>query len=468
LATQPIFLPECGYLFRRACTRALRLAVFFVFTAAVLFVTNAGAQLQQPLVYGTGGAIAIRNDASGTLTPTADSPLAVLGFPAVIDAKGRFIFAAGNDSVHMYEVDSVTGAYTEVSGSPFASATSNSPMLLATEPTGTYLAVVNSTGLNPGESSVESFQIDAANQALVPVSGSFLELVSTPVGAAANPALGTFYVYLGPNPASPNPFYQQDGDLLIYTIDPLTGLLGDETGVGGSNNRGRSFGADPLGRFVVTGQGQLGGILQVTAASGAQGILNVGSGVYPQEIFVGPGRHFVYATLFAAPSNVVHIYIVDTATWTLTEAPSSPLPGFTSVANLVADPTGQFVYQSTAPNQVRVYAVDLSTGYLTEIPDSPFTGPGMGLPVAFSIVPGTPIQPEVGPVATFTPPGLALGSANVGEPTPAHTITLSSTGNQALILNGIVVTGANTTEFSESDDFHHFHSRSPGSAFGTT
>src|SRR3984957_8258977 len=37
------------------------------------------------------------------------SPLAVLGFPAVLDAKGRFIFAAGNDSIHMYQVDSVTG-----------------------------------------------------------------------------------------------------------------------------------------------------------------------------------------------------------------------------------------------------------------------------------------------------------------------------------------------------------------------
>jgi hypothetical protein len=68
---------------------------------------------------------------------------------------------------------------------------------------------------------VESFQINASAGALVPVSGSFLELVSTPIGAAANPTTGGFYVFLGPNPSSPNPFYQQDGDLLTYTIDPL-------------------------------------------------------------------------------------------------------------------------------------------------------------------------------------------------------------------------------------------------------
>jgi len=172
----------------------------------VLFgsATCANAQLQQPFVYTTGGAIAIRNDATGVLVPTAASPLAVLGFPAVLDAKGRFLFAAGNNSVHMYQVDSVTGSYTEVRGSPFASANTNSPTLLATEPTGAYLAVVNSIGLHPGESSVESFQINAAAGALVPVSGSFLELVSAPIGAVANPATGKFYVYLGPNPLSPN------------------------------------------------------------------------------------------------------------------------------------------------------------------------------------------------------------------------------------------------------------------------
>lgn len=258
----------------------------------------------------------------------------------------------------MYQVDAATGAYTEVSGSPFASAYTNSPTLLATEPTGTYLAVVNSTGLNAGESSVESFQIDSANQALIPVPGSLIELVSTPIGAAANPAFGSFRVYLGPNPASPNPFYQQDGDLLSFTIDPTTGLLGNDDGSAGSTNHGRSFGADPLGRFVVAGQGQFSGLLQVTAADGTQGNLSLGSGIFPQEIFVGPGQHFVYTTIFVAPNSIVRIYIVDPTTWTLTEAPSSPLPGFTSIGNLVADPTGPFVYQSTAPNQVRVYSVD--------------------------------------------------------------------------------------------------------------
>jgi hypothetical protein len=178
------------------CDSPSSIAARICLLLAVLLVlaSSARAQLQQPFVYTTGGAIATRNDATGVLAPTSASPLAVLGSPAVLDAKGRFLFAGGNNSIHMYQVDSVTGSYTEVPGSPFASANTNSPALIATEPTGAYLAVVNSIGLNAGESSVESFQINAAAGALVPVSGSFLELVSTPIGTAANPAAGTFTV----------------------------------------------------------------------------------------------------------------------------------------------------------------------------------------------------------------------------------------------------------------------------------
>lgn len=431
----------------------IRAIPYLLALATSIFFSNAAhAQLQQNFVYTTSGAIAIRNDTNGTVSPVNGSPLFPLGFPAVLDAKGRFLFAAGNDSIHMYTVDSTTGLYGEVNGSPFASANTNGPMLLATEPTGTYLAVVNSTGLNPGESSVESFLIDPAAETLTPVAGSFLELVSSPVGAAANSALGEFFVYLGPNPFSSNLFYQEDGDLLTYTIDPQTGLLGAETGAdGGNTNHGRSFAADPIGRFVVNGQGQFSGVLQVTAADGTQSVLDTGSGVFPQEIFVGPGQHFVYASLFTPPTTAVHIYIVDTTTWTLTEAPSSPLPGFTSVSNLVADPTGQFVYSSSAPNQTRVYSVDPSTGYFTEISSSPFTAVGLGLPIAFSVDPNS-IQKEVGPVATLTPPTLSLGSSNIGVSAMAQVITLSSTGDQGLAVNAISVTGANASEFGELDD----------------
>ena len=109
-------------------SNAGRICLFL--TVLLLLASSANAQLQQPFVYTTGGAIATRDDATGMLAPTLASPLAVLGFPAVLDAKGRFLFAAGNNSIHMYQVDSVTGSYTEVRDSPFHTTNTNNPILL--------------------------------------------------------------------------------------------------------------------------------------------------------------------------------------------------------------------------------------------------------------------------------------------------------------------------------------------------
>jgi hypothetical protein len=57
----------------------------------LVLASSASVQLKQPFVYTTGGAIAIRNDPTAVLAPTSSSPLAVLGYPAVLDAKGRFL-----------------------------------------------------------------------------------------------------------------------------------------------------------------------------------------------------------------------------------------------------------------------------------------------------------------------------------------------------------------------------------------
>src|ERR1700722_11790996 len=83
-----------------ANSHAGRICLFI--TVLLGLASSASAQLQQPFASTTGGAIASRNDATGVLTPTSASPLAVLGFPAVLDAKGRFIFAGGNNSIHMF------------------------------------------------------------------------------------------------------------------------------------------------------------------------------------------------------------------------------------------------------------------------------------------------------------------------------------------------------------------------------
>src|ERR1700722_18339274 len=110
-----------------------------------------------------------------------------------------------------------------------------------------------------------------------------------------------------------------------------------------------------------------------------------------------------------------------------------------------------FVYQGTATNQVHVYSVDLSTGYFLEATGSPFTAPGFGLPIAFSVAPGSS-QPIVGPVATITPGNLFFGSSTVGIAAPTQSLMLSSTGDQALSVNAVSITGLNASDFSQIDN----------------
>ena len=103
---------------------------------------------------------------------------------------------------------------------------------------------MDSVGEDPGESGVETFQIDATGQTLVPVAGSYVELESSPVGSAANAAQGLLFVYLGPNLDSPSLDLQHISrfQLLTYAIDSTTGLLTEQDAPIRSSNVGRSDG----------------------------------------------------------------------------------------------------------------------------------------------------------------------------------------------------------------------------------
>jgi Abnormal spindle-like microcephaly-assoc'd, ASPM-SPD-2-Hydin len=100
---------------------------------------------------------------------------------------------------------------------------------------------------------------------------------------------------------------------------------------------------------------------------------------------------------------------------------------------------------------MHVYSVDLSTGYFHEVSGSPFTAPGFGLPIAFSVAPGSS-QPIVGPVATLTPGNLIFGSSTVGIAAPTQSLMLSSTGDQVLSVNALSITGLNAGDFSQIDN----------------
>lgn len=422
-------------------------------TMLLLCSISAHAQFQQSFVFSTAGAVFTRNDQTGVLTPAQGSPYAAAQFQT-LDVQGRFLFGVGANSIHMYQVNSSTGAFSEVPTSPFASPNTNQPLFIAVEPTGQYIAVINKVGQNPGESSIETFQINAANLALVPVPGSFLELDSSVIGAGADLQNRHFYAFLGPNLSSANQQLQMNSELNDYVLDSRTGQVSlfNSTQPG---NIGRCFAIDSQGRFLAIGQGQFEGQVGIYPIAASSGALDAGSitslatSVFPIGLFAEVTGNFLYLTDAEIPSPPVHIFAIDPQTQALTETSSSPLPSYTSVPSFMGDPTGPFMY-GLFGTSIQAYMTDPATGYFAPVAGTSISAPGVNGNFVFSILPGP--QNISGPVAAWTPTTLSLGSITVGTPSPAQMTILSSTGGQGLSLSGISITGANAGEFSESDN----------------
>jgi centrosomal CEP192-like protein/HYDIN/CFA65/VesB family protein len=440
---------------------------FLIFAAALasagLSASSAFAQFQQSLVFSSGGAVAVRNDQTGALTTVSASPFPATTGSIVLDVNGRFVFSADRaaNSIHMYAItDSTTGAYNEVTpGSPFASPVTQQPVFIAVEPTGNFIAVVNYSGLLPGQSageaSIETFQIQTSPPALVPVAGSAMALDSTPLGFVQPPGSPKSYLYLGPAfPATPGVTSGEELD--SFTIDPQTGFLHAILN-SPDNSTARSFAFDPQGRFLVLGHGELEGILDVQGINDSfpSGNFVLPQNVFPTSLYVDSTGSFVYAEYDDGqpPPAAIHIFSLNSATGVLTESPSSPLPGFTQVPSYFPDPTGAFQFGfDPQPNLVHAFSVDPLTGYFLEAAGSPFTITGIGGSLTFSIPPGQ--QGIGGPSIVLSATSLSFGSVQTGSSSSPQLVTLTSNGQQPLSINSLSLSGADASQFTESDTCH--------------
>jgi hypothetical protein len=270
-------------------------ALIIVFALTSASVPSARAQLQQPLVFSSAGAVASRNDQTGALKLVSGSPFTAANQSLVIDVQGRYLFALGTNSIRMFQIsDATAGAYQEVTGSPFASPVTNQPAFIAVEPTGQYIAVVNRVGQHPGDGLVETFQIAPTvpgGPALVPIFNSTTEIDSSPVGFAQLPNNKEFLIFMGPNPQSANPVIQQGSEFQALSIDPQTGFVTGLQLNAADPERGDSFAMDPQGRYYVTGtQDNLleFGVVQLfgIGGNGLAGNVQLPAHNYPENLWV--------------------------------------------------------------------------------------------------------------------------------------------------------------------------------------
>jgi hypothetical protein len=420
---------------------ALALMQFFVLW---LCAPRAEAQFQSAFVFAAdpkGVAVYTRNDATGVLTPISGSP-----FPSkeavtflALDFRGRYLFTANNatSKISMFSIDTNTGALQEAANSPFASGYTNAPMLLAPEITGQLLYVINYFGSSTIVSSLESFQIDSANQTLVPSGNAAVDLPGLYFGGAVHPSGKTFYGYFNtPSPSNPDA-----ASFLVFNSS--TGTFTTTSFPSGSP--AQSFAMDPAGLHAVLASGSNSGEI-FTYGLNADGTLSEFStsalvSRQPGAMALDTLGQYLYVTLAGSGSepSSVHLY----SPTTLAELSNSPLPAnFTTTATWLVDPSAPLVFAD------QVYQVSPADGLLTSL-----LGPNTLVPPAvFSQPPGS--QPVEGPVAQLNATSFAFGSVAVSVASFAQTLTITNTGGQNLTIDTLAIGGANAADFSEQDTCH--------------
>jgi len=261
---------------------------------------------------------------------------------------------------------------------------------------------------------------------------------------------------MGPNPESANTMITQGSEFQALSIDPQTGFITGQQSNAAISQRGDSFAMDPQGRYYVTGtQNNLleFGIIQLLGIGGDAllGNVQLPQYNYPDGLWIDSTGTFLYvATSDLTGPEFVNIYSVNLQTGVLTATASSPLPGFTSVPLFYADPTGSFDYGfGTDENTAIAYTIDPQTGYFLETANSPFTIPQIAGSFTFSIPPGQ--QGISGPSVSLSATSLSFGSIQTGTSSAPQTVTLTSNGGEALDVNSISLTGADPSQFTESD-----------------
>ena len=399
-------------------------------------------------------AVSTKNGQTGALSSSATFNERFEGGRLAVDALGRFLFVLNPNSngISMFQINSSTGALTEVPTSPFGSGITinpnqapSLPASLATEKSGKYLYVGYTSGNIANFSAITPFVIDAANLRLTLTDQLSFDVDYNPLQMFSDPRGLFLYVLNGMNPFNGSP----NGGASVYSIVASDGSL-QLNGNAGNGAASHCMAVDPQGRFFYVGTGQFEGSLfwgPISPLDGTsqpnQQFLTLGENNFPIVMFVDSSSKFLYVQ----QSSGLVIYSIDQTTGQPTplHAPL-PDPAF-QLGNVVADPAGTFVY-SGSQNGIRVFQTNSQNGALTEVPGSPFPIGGFAANVAIS---GTASQAITGPSAAFTPPSLNFGSVTEGLPA-SIVLHLVNNGDQSLTLNlaATSITGANAKDFSQS------------------
>jgi 6-phosphogluconolactonase len=272
-----------------------------------------------------------------------------------------FVSISANNTIAGYRIDNNSGAFTQLTGSPYFAG--DSPTSLVLHPSGNFLYAVNQLGNNISLFDVNS-QVGSISEVLPRTPAGV-----GPVSIAIN-ASGT--LLFCSNVYSTN--------ISVYSINAGNGAL---TPVAGSPfatySQPGQLVVTPSGNFLYTVNSTISSIVGFAVSStGALKTLPVTTAEYPPfSAAIDPQGKYLLVT--NPTENAFTMYIIGPKTGALFTVPGTPVSTGTGPVAVSVQPDEQYVYVANqTSNNLSAYSIDSATGTPTGISGSPFsvtTGP---------------------------------------------------------------------------------------------
>jgi hypothetical protein len=129
----------------------------------------------------------------------------------------------------------------------------------------------------------------------------------------------------------------------------------------------------------------------------------------------------------------------------LAAAPANTATLAFETGHAAADPEGEYLY-SSQNDGIHAFQIDPQSGSLLELAGSPFPTAAAG--AGFLGISGTPGQAVSGPFAAVFPALQDFGGVNVGGSSNPKTVSVTNTGDQALVLTAWSIQGADAGDLA--------------------
>ena len=377
----------------------------------------------------------------------------IVGTPNKLLGQMLYVGNTGDDTISAYVIDQDSGLLTEVLPRVTSS---GSPSSIAIHPSGKFVYATNSgnAALNVNAPSIAEFSIDPNTGALTRLGSVPLTPGSGPQGATidsggkflffASSGAGTVSVYsidsntgaLSAVSGSPFAAVQNVNKVVVhpngkiaYASAPATGQVlafniddsGALTPAAGSPFAARNniiwMAMDAAGQFLFAIERQDPGVVVYSIDAGTGALTPVAGspfslppGSTPTGVTVDPSGKFLYIS--TAGNGAVSVFNIG-ASGALSQSRS--FGAIISASDAILDPTGKFLYVTGQPaNGIAGLAINAANGALSPLPQQFFTA-GQGPVRGASVLLSPPVIPPISADAAFNFHSHALpGMPNAG------------------------------------------------------